>query len=188
MHGALPKLAALRVALTPASMPPCPHPRQARYKPKLEADGADLVVPLCHLYEPQDERTARRTDQPLDPRPSRHPSPHPSPHPRPQAREFDFPIILSGHDHHVVDKVVEGSRILKPGLDGIKAIIIDVVWHTAAKDEKPTIAAETVEVARWAPDASLQAQCVEAYKVQGASLDPGRGRHPRQPPPLLLPN
>ena len=25
----------------------------AQYKPKLEAEGADLVIPLCHLYEPQ---------------------------------------------------------------------------------------------------------------------------------------
>jgi predicted MPP superfamily phosphohydrolase len=74
----------------------CPWATMAEYKARLESPrgvedggasaaaatpepGVDLVVPLCHLYEPQDERTAR---------------------------EFDFPLILSGHDHHVVDKVV----------------------------------------------------------------------------------
>ena len=46
----------------------------SKYKDKLETeDNVGLVLPLCHLYEPQDERTAR---------------------------EFDFPQILSGHGHH----------------------------------------------------------------------------------------
>jgi 2',3'-cyclic-nucleotide 2'-phosphodiesterase (5'-nucleotidase family) len=54
-----------------------PWESMGRYKAKLEREGADVVVPLCHLYEPQDEHTAR---------------------------EFDFPVILSGHDHHVVNK------------------------------------------------------------------------------------
>ena len=49
-----------------------PPPLVHRYTPKVKAAGADLIIPLCHLYEPQDERTAR---------------------------EFDFPVILSGHDH-----------------------------------------------------------------------------------------
>ena len=50
----------------------------------------DMVLPLCHLYEYQDEKTCL---------------------------EFDFPVILSGHDHHRVDRVVNGTRILKPGMD-----------------------------------------------------------------------
>ena len=29
---------------------------------KCKQQGADLVLPLCHLYEPQDERTARTFD------------------------------------------------------------------------------------------------------------------------------
>ena len=47
-----------------------------------------MVLPLCHLYEFQDERTCN---------------------------DFDFPVVLSGHDHHRVDRMVEGSRLLKPG-------------------------------------------------------------------------
>ena len=59
------------------------------YKRKLEHDeGVDLVLPLCHLYEWQDNVTASR---------------------------FDFPVILSGHDHHEVDRVINGTRLLKPG-------------------------------------------------------------------------
>ena len=61
------------------------------YKAYLEQHlSCDLVLPLCHLYEQQDEVTCRR---------------------------FDFPVVLSGHDHHVVDRVVDGTRILKPGSD-----------------------------------------------------------------------
>ena len=56
-----------------------------------------MVLPLCHLYEIQDERTCR---------------------------EFDFPVIMSGHDHHRVDRVVEGTRLLKPGMDAHAAIVM----------------------------------------------------------------
>ncbi len=51
----------------------------------MNEDNCDMVLPLCHLYEFQDERTCR---------------------------EFDFPIILSGHDHHRVDRVVNGTRLV----------------------------------------------------------------------------
>lgn len=49
----------------------------------------DTIVPLQHTYVPDDHRTCR---------------------------EFDFPVLLSGHDHHRVDEVVEGTRLLKPGM------------------------------------------------------------------------
>ena len=39
-------------------------------------------------------------------------------------REFDFPVIMSGHDHHRVDRVVEGTRLLKPGMDAHYAIVM----------------------------------------------------------------
>ena len=64
----------------------------AEWTPRLQDEGADLVLPLCHLYEDQDEKTARA---------------------------FDFPLILSGHDHHIVDRMVEGTRIIKPGMDPV---------------------------------------------------------------------
>ena len=38
-----------------------------------------MILPLCHLYEFQDEKTCEM---------------------------FDFPVVLSGHDHHKVDRSV----------------------------------------------------------------------------------
>eukprot|EP01134_Creolimax_fragrantissima_P000136 CFRG0136T1 len=97
----------------------------SKYKQILEEeDKCDIVVPLCHLYEPQDERTCR---------------------------EFDFPVILSGHDHHVVDKVIDGTRLLKPGANGIHAIVLDITWDNAdSKDAR--IDASIVKVSDWEPD------------------------------------
>jgi len=115
------------------------------YKEKLEKEkGCDLVIPLCHLYEPQDERTCR---------------------------EFDFPLILSGHDHHVVDRTIEGTRLLKPGLDGHKAFQIDITWpskHSAAG--APHIAAEALTVKNWPAQPDLVKLAEKAYSV----LDPLR--------------
>ncbi|CAE8704923.1 unnamed protein product [Polarella glacialis] len=43
-----------------------PWETMATYKQKLEQErGCDIVVPLCHLYEPQDERTCREFDFPV---------------------------------------------------------------------------------------------------------------------------
>ncbi|CAJ1347579.1 unnamed protein product [Effrenium voratum] len=120
-----------------------PWETMATYKKKLEQKKAcDVVVPLCHLYEPQDERTCR---------------------------EFDFPVILSGHDHHVVDRMVEGTRLLKPGQDGIKAVILDLSWPNAGASS-PVIEYEIVNVCDWPPDEGLKKVAEDAYKV----LDPLR--------------
>ena len=76
----------------------------AYYKKFLEQENhCDLVVPLCHLYETQDEITCK---------------------------SFDFPVVLSGHDHHIVDRVVDGTRILKPGSDAHHAIQLDIIWDS----------------------------------------------------------
>lgn len=114
------------------------------YKEKLEKEqSCDVVLPLCHLYEPQDEKTCR---------------------------EFDFPLVLSGHDHHVVDKTVEGTRLLKPGLDGHKAWMIDLIWPNASSDPMPIIKAELLTVAQWRPDDELKKVAERAYTI----LDPLR--------------
>ena len=58
----------------------CPWATLRRLKAKLEDDErCDLVVPLQHTYVPDDHRTCR---------------------------EFDVPVVLSGHDHPRVDEVV----------------------------------------------------------------------------------
>jgi len=104
-------------------------------------DGCDMVLPLCHLYEHQDERTCN---------------------------EFDFPVILSGHDHHRVDRVVNGTRLLKPGMDGHYAIVMDLVWDSASSDSTPRIDVETIAVADYDPDEELANDVARAYSV----LDP----------------
>lgn len=115
------------------------------YKEIMEKDRAcDVVVPLCHLYEPQDEHTAR---------------------------VFDFPLILSGHDHHVVDKTIEGTRILKPGLDGHKAWMVDITWPSSASGGgTPIVEAQLLNVKDWPDDPDLSKLSAKAYAV----LDPLR--------------
>lgn len=119
-----------------------PWETMAHWKAKLEGNGCDIVIPLCHLYEPQDERTCR---------------------------EFDFPVILSGHDHHVVDKTVNGTRLLKPGLDARQAFMVDVTW-TTQETEAPRIEATLLTCQDWPPDPALKELCKKSYSV----LDPLR--------------
>jgi 2',3'-cyclic-nucleotide 2'-phosphodiesterase (5'-nucleotidase family) len=107
-------------------------------KKLLEEDKVDLIVPLCHLYEPQDEKTCR---------------------------EFDcYPVIISGHDHHTVNRVIHGSRLVKAGSDGHMAAIVDITWESA-ETVNPEITVDLVPVANWAPDATLQAQVTRALSV-----------------------
>eukprot|EP00927_Polykrikos_kofoidii_P041246 TRINITY_DN35169_c0_g1_i1.p1 TRINITY_DN35169_c0_g1~~TRINITY_DN35169_c0_g1_i1.p1 ORF type:complete len:700 (+),score=116.82 TRINITY_DN35169_c0_g1_i1:140-2101(+) len=119
----------------------------ASYKLKLEEEhGCDLVLPLCHLYEKQDERTMR---------------------------EFDFPVILSGHDHHDVDRVVNGTRLLKPGSDGHQAIMVDITWPAAdargatasdvTRRRAPQIEAQLLVVTDWPPDERLAGLVQSCY-------------------------
>lgn len=110
------------------------------YKEKLELeDGCDLVVPLCHLYEPQDEITCR---------------------------EFDFPLVLSGHDHHVVNRVIEGTLLIKPGQDGIHAFVVDITWQSATTPRaEPEISAVLLKASDWPPDEKLAQLARKAYCV-----------------------
>jgi 2',3'-cyclic-nucleotide 2'-phosphodiesterase (5'-nucleotidase family) len=95
------------------------------YKDRLEQPlySCDLVIPLQHMYVPDDHKTCRM---------------------------FDFPVILSGHDHHRVDEHVEGTRLLKPGLDAIYATVLDITWDSC-DDRAPTISARFVETSDWEP-------------------------------------
>ena len=111
------------------------------YNTKLKNKGCDMVLPLCHLYEYQDEKTCN---------------------------EFDFPIILSGHDHHSVDRIINGSRLLKPGLDANKAIILDLEWESAESDKTPKISVQLVDVTKYKPDPKLLDVVARSYSI----LDP----------------
>jgi 2',3'-cyclic-nucleotide 2'-phosphodiesterase (5'-nucleotidase family) len=96
-----------------------------KYKKILEEDeGCDLVVPLQHLYIPDDHKTCEN---------------------------FDFPVVLSGHDHHRVDEVVCGTRLIKPGMNGDYASVVEISW--SSKDNaKPKIRSRFVKCQEWEAD------------------------------------
>jgi 2',3'-cyclic-nucleotide 2'-phosphodiesterase (5'-nucleotidase family) len=109
----------------------------AKYKTLLEGPehNCDLVVPLQHTYVPDDHKTCR---------------------------EFDFPVMLSGHDHHRVDEVVEGTRLLKPGMNGIYATVLELSWEDATA-EKPKIRARFVKCEDYEADPVLEEENERAY-------------------------
>jgi 2',3'-cyclic-nucleotide 2'-phosphodiesterase (5'-nucleotidase family) len=111
-----------------------------KYKDLLEGPEheVDLVLPLQHTYVPDDHKTCR---------------------------DFDFPVVLSGHDHHRVDEVVEGTRLLKPGLDAVYATVLEITWDDANKGSKPIIRATFVKTDNWAPDPVLAEENERAYDV-----------------------
>lgn len=133
----------------------------AKYKTLLEGPKykCDLVIPFQHLYTPDDYKTCH---------------------------QFNFPLLLGGHDHHRVDVVVESTRLLKPvsddktwrlrrcqkcvsprlaylskGLDAIYATVVDICWRPT--DKEPSIKARFVKVADWKPDPGLHLENVGAY-------------------------
>ncbi|CAE7476908.1 unnamed protein product, partial [Symbiodinium sp. CCMP2456] len=111
----------------------------AFYKEKLEKDQkCDLVVPLCHLYESQDEITCHN---------------------------FDFPVILSGHDHHVVDRTISGTRLLKPGSDARFCVQLDLVWDHPGPDAPLRLSAQLLDLKDFTPNASLAASVQEVYST-----------------------
>jgi 2',3'-cyclic-nucleotide 2'-phosphodiesterase (5'-nucleotidase family) len=108
-----------------------------KYKKLLEGPdhNCDLVVPLQHTYVPDDHRTCR---------------------------EFDFPVMLSGHDHHRVDEIVDGTRLLKPGMNAKYATVLEVSWEDATS-EKPKIRACFVKCDDYEADPILQEENERAY-------------------------
>ena len=111
------------------------------YQDRLQNNGVDLIVPICHLYESEDARTVA---------------------------EFDFPLILGGHDHHMVNRNIDGTLLLKPGADSHYAGIVDLYWSTTDDDsELPrlVIEHEMVRVSDYAPNPDMQRLVDEAYRV-----------------------
>eukprot|EP00545_Synedropsis_sp_CCMP1620_P013291 CAMPEP_0119009982 /NCGR_PEP_ID=MMETSP1176-20130426/4715_1 /TAXON_ID=265551 /ORGANISM="Synedropsis recta cf, Strain CCMP1620" /LENGTH=588 /DNA_ID=CAMNT_0006962567 /DNA_START=58 /DNA_END=1821 /DNA_ORIENTATION=- len=110
------------------------------YKEMLEQPpySCDLVIPLQHMYVPDDHKTCRM---------------------------FDFPVILSGHDHHRVDDTIQGTRLLKPGLDAVYATVLEVGWDDNGENSELTIEARFVPTADWEPDPILEAENNRAYNA-----------------------
>mmetsp|Transcript_4160 Transcript_4160/g.11775 ORF Transcript_4160/g.11775 Transcript_4160/m.11775 type:complete len:792 (-) Transcript_4160:100-2475(-) len=118
----------------------CPWDTLRKYQRLLEEEmGCDVVLPLEHLYVPEDHKTCR---------------------------EFDFPVILSGHDHHRVDEIVEGTRLIKPGMDGVHATVLEMIWDSPDQAGKqPRIRSRFVKTSSFPPCPVLKAQTDAAYDV-----------------------
>ena len=130
-----------------------------KYKDILEGPdhNCDVCLPLQHLYVPDDHKTCR---------------------------EFDFPVILSGHDHHRVDEVVEGTRLLKPGMDAVYATVLEMSWPNAdAHGKEPEIKATFVKTSDWEPDPVLAEENERAYDA----LLPLRNTQLAEVPPVFEP-
>ena len=114
-----------------------PYETIALYKDKLENElKVDLTIPLCHLYVPQDIVTCER---------------------------FDFPVILSGHDHHVVNEIINKTRLLKAGADAENAIILDLIW--SSPDAPLQIEVKIEKVTDYKPNEALLHKVKSAYSV-----------------------
>ncbi|KAJ9137557.1 Trifunctional nucleotide phosphoesterase protein YfkN [Pleurostoma richardsiae] len=60
--------------------------------PKLRADGADLIVALTHMREPNDNKLAEQLGDQID-------------------------LILGGHDHYYAHSFINGCHVLRSGTD-----------------------------------------------------------------------
>ena len=124
----------------------------------LTDEGVDLILPLQHLYVPDDRKTCQN---------------------------FDFPVILSGHDHHRVDETVNGTRLLKPGMNAVHATMLEICWLGNDNDSiaSPTINAKFVKVDEWEPDPQLEIENEKAYDA----LEPLRNTELARVPPRFEP-
>lgn len=59
--------------------------------------------------------------------------------------------------------MISGSRLLKPGMDGHHAVVLDLTWPSAESPSTPDISAVTIAVADYEPDPELQAEMTRAY-------------------------
>jgi 5'-nucleotidase len=71
----------------------------------------DLVIPLTHQRMNDDRNFMRKF-------------------------QSKFPLILGGHDHEVYDETIDGSRIVKTGMDGENTAIYDIIWTNNHTDPK----------------------------------------------------
>lgn len=109
-----------------------------KYQAMLESEphSCDLMLPLQHLYVPDDHKTCEN---------------------------FDFPVILSGHDHHRVDEMVNGTRLLKAGMNAEYATLLEISWKDGDESTKPDIRAKFVKCDDWEADPVLDEENERAY-------------------------
>lgn len=81
-----------------------------------------------------------------------------------------------------MDEVVDGTRLLKPGMNGFYATVLEISWKDATVDE-PKISARFVKCDLWEPDPILREENERAYEV----LQPMRNTELARVPPSFEP-
>jgi hypothetical protein len=115
----------------------------AHYKEVLENEhGCDLVVPLEHMYVPENAKTAEIYKD-----------------------CGSVPLILSGHDHHRVDQKINNTRLIKPGMDGVHAAVIEIIFDSRNPSQKPKIRSTFVPADKFEPCPVLKKKTDVAYDV-----------------------
>jgi 2',3'-cyclic-nucleotide 2'-phosphodiesterase (5'-nucleotidase family) len=103
--------------------------------------GVDTVVPMTHQVMADDRAMAEVTS---------------------------FPVLIGAHDHNPYNEVVEGTRIVKSGMDGTMISITDLVWHSPDADgNSPSVSTVQLMADSFTPVPSEVAQC----QVHTAVLD-----------------
>ena len=82
-----------------------------------------------------------------------------------------------------MDEVVHESRLLKPGMNGVYATVLELSWKDAAAME-PEIRARFVKCSLWAPDPILQEENERAYDVLAPMRNTELARVPSSFEPL----
>lgn len=90
----------------------------------------DIVVPMTHLDMEDDRKLA-------------------------QVFGSKFPVIIGGHDHEPYDETINGSRIIKAGLDGHAVAIIDVAWKDETSQDAPDVTVQMLKAADFEKDPAV---------------------------------
>ena len=126
----------------------CPYETLKKYKHILEEEhGCDLVVPLEHMYVPENTKTCEIYND-----------------------CGSVPLILSGHDHHQIDEMICNTRLIKPGQDAVHAAVIEIIFdhnndNSSKPNTKPLIRSSFVRTADFEPCPVLKKKCQQAYEV-----------------------
>lgn len=115
----------------------------AHYKKLLEEEhGCDLVIPLEHMYVPENIKTTEIYKDCQS-----------------------IPLVLSGHDHHRIDQKINNTRLIKPGMDGVHAAVVEIIYNQNETGSKPKIRSSFVPTSAYEPCPVLKAKTDEAYDV-----------------------
>lgn len=82
-----------------------------------------------------------------------------------------FPIVLGGHDHDIIDEVVNGCRIIKAGQNATHAAITDIRWCLGDSqdddddDDEPEISVHFEPVQGYQPDPDMLRRVEGHYSI-----------------------